>query len=179
MSRATPMPSTDPRWSPARDAARGAADRRACAVPRWRCPCRSAATACRSMPQRPSSQRRRSPVRLFPRSTAGWSIPVQPSAMRWFNPPVVEIRQISAYSCRGMNGQIDARISEHAFGNALDIASFTLADGRQGHGQGRLARPAGRAGLSARCAGGGLRSVHHRAGAGLEPSFTTTTSMSI
>jgi hypothetical protein len=43
----------------------------------------------------------------------------------------VEIRQISAYSCRGMNGQIGARISEHAFGNALDIASFTLADGRR------------------------------------------------
>ena len=30
-----------------------------------------------------------------------------------------------------MNGQIGARISEHAFGNALDIASFTLADGRR------------------------------------------------
>jgi hypothetical protein len=56
---------------------------------------------------------------------------VQPSAMRWFNQPVVEIRQISAYSCRGMNGQTGARISEHAFGNALDIASFTLADGRR------------------------------------------------
>ncbi|HVG52278.1 MAG TPA: extensin family protein, partial [Xanthobacteraceae bacterium] len=56
---------------------------------------------------------------------------VQPSAMRWFNQPVIEIRQISAYSCRGMNGQIGARISEHAFGNALDIASFTLADGRK------------------------------------------------
>jgi hypothetical protein len=44
---------------------------------------------------------------------------------------VVEIRQISAYSCRGMNGNSYAHISEHAFGNALDIASFTLADGRQ------------------------------------------------
>ena len=56
---------------------------------------------------------------------------VQPAAQRWFNQPVVEIRQISAYSCRGMNGQPGARISEHAFGNALDIAAFTLADGRQ------------------------------------------------
>src|SRR5262249_5740376 len=55
---------------------------------------------------------------------------VQPSAMRWFGQPVVEIKQISAYSCRGMNGNPNARISEHAFGNALDIASFTLADGR-------------------------------------------------
>ncbi len=55
---------------------------------------------------------------------------VQPAAMRWFGTPVAEIKQISAYSCRGMNGNSRARISEHAFGNALDIASFTLADGR-------------------------------------------------
>ena len=56
---------------------------------------------------------------------------VQPAAMRWFGSPVAEIRQISAYSCRGMNGNSRASISEHAFGNALDIASFTLADGRK------------------------------------------------
>jgi hypothetical protein len=56
---------------------------------------------------------------------------VQPAAQRWFRQKVVEIRQISAYSCRGMNGQPGARISEHAFGNALDISSFTLADGRR------------------------------------------------
>lgn len=55
---------------------------------------------------------------------------VQPAAMRWFGTPVAEIKQISAYSCRGMNGQAGAHISEHAFGNALDIAAFTLADGR-------------------------------------------------
>ena len=56
---------------------------------------------------------------------------VQPAALRWFGQPVVEIKQISAYSCRGMNGNPNARISEHAFGNALDIASFTLASGRK------------------------------------------------
>jgi hypothetical protein len=56
---------------------------------------------------------------------------VQPAAMRWFNSRVVEIKQISAYSCRGMNGNSRAHISEHAFGNALDIAAFTLADGRR------------------------------------------------
>jgi Extensin-like protein C-terminus len=55
---------------------------------------------------------------------------VQPAAMRWFGVRVVEIKQISAYSCRGMNGDSHAHISEHAFGNALDIAGFTLADGR-------------------------------------------------
>ena len=56
---------------------------------------------------------------------------VQPAAMRWFGSRVVEIKQISAYSCRGMNGNANAHISEHAFGNALDIAAFTLADGRR------------------------------------------------
>jgi Extensin-like protein C-terminus len=56
---------------------------------------------------------------------------VQPAALRWFRQPVVEIKQISAYSCRGMNGDPNAHISEHAFGNALDIAEFTLADGHK------------------------------------------------
>jgi len=56
---------------------------------------------------------------------------VQPAATRWFGARVVEIKQISAYSCRGMNGNASAHISEHAFGNALDIAAFTLADGRR------------------------------------------------
>jgi hypothetical protein len=56
---------------------------------------------------------------------------VQPAAMKWFGEPVVEIKQISAYSCRGMNGDPNASISEHAFGNALDIAAFILADGRK------------------------------------------------
>jgi hypothetical protein len=56
---------------------------------------------------------------------------VQPAAQRWFGARVVEVKQISAYSCRGMNGNSHAHISEHAFGNALDIAGFTLADGRR------------------------------------------------
>jgi hypothetical protein len=56
---------------------------------------------------------------------------VQPAAQRWFGGRVVEIKQISAYSCRGMNGNPNSHISEHAFGNALDIAGFTLADGRR------------------------------------------------
>jgi hypothetical protein len=56
---------------------------------------------------------------------------VQPASVKWFGQQVAEIRQISAYSCRGMNGNPNAKISEHAFGNALDIASFTLTDGRK------------------------------------------------
>jgi hypothetical protein len=56
---------------------------------------------------------------------------VQPAAMHWFGAQVVEIKQISAYSCRSMVGAGTSHISEHAFGNALDIAGFTLADGRK------------------------------------------------
>ena len=35
----------------------------------------------------------------------------------------------SAYVCRSRNG--NAKLSEHALGNAIDIASFVLGDGRQ------------------------------------------------
>jgi len=81
------------------------------------------------------------PVELKPAATLAcpivsaldqWiGLAVQPAALKWFRAPVVEIKQISAYSCRGMNGNPNARISEHAFGNALDIAEFTLADGHR------------------------------------------------
>lgn len=54
---------------------------------------------------------------------------VQPAAARWFGHRVVTIAQISSYSCRGMNDDPSAHISEHAFGNAFDVAAFTLADG--------------------------------------------------
>ena len=56
---------------------------------------------------------------------------VQPAALHWFGSQVIEIKQISAYSCRQMNGAGGHGISEHAFGNALDIAGFKLADGRK------------------------------------------------
>ena len=56
---------------------------------------------------------------------------IQPAAMAWYGSPVIEIKQISAYSCRTMNGQPGTPISEHAFGNALDIAAFRFADGRE------------------------------------------------
>lgn len=56
---------------------------------------------------------------------------VQPAAQKWFGSQVTTIKQISAYSCRGMVGAGTSRVSEHAFGNALDVAGFVLADGRK------------------------------------------------
>lgn len=55
---------------------------------------------------------------------------VQPAALAWFGVPVTEIKQISDYSCRRRNNARKGKLSEHAFGNALDIAGFTLMDGR-------------------------------------------------
>ena len=55
---------------------------------------------------------------------------VQPAAYRYFGRPVVEIKQIASYGCRGRNGARFGAISEHAFGNALDIAGFRLAGGQ-------------------------------------------------
>jgi hypothetical protein len=54
---------------------------------------------------------------------------VQPAAYRYFGRPVVEIRQMASYGCRGRNGNSFGAPSEHAFGNALDIAGFRLAGG--------------------------------------------------
>jgi len=56
---------------------------------------------------------------------------VQPAALAWFGQPVSEVKQISAYYCRTKNSQHGASLSEHAFGNALDIAAFVLIDGRE------------------------------------------------
>jgi len=56
---------------------------------------------------------------------------VQPAAYRTFGEPVVGIRQIASYGCRGRNGSHFGPLSEHAFGNALDVAGFRLASGRE------------------------------------------------
>jgi hypothetical protein len=55
---------------------------------------------------------------------------VQPAAQARFSQPVAQINSMGSYACRGMNGQRGAPLSEHSFGNALDIGGFVLADGR-------------------------------------------------
>ncbi len=56
---------------------------------------------------------------------------VQPAAWARFKQPVTQIETMGSYGCRAMNNQFGAKLSEHAFGNALDIGGFQLADGRQ------------------------------------------------
>ncbi|RUV58814.1 extensin family protein [Mesorhizobium sp. M1A.F.Ca.IN.022.02.1.1] len=53
---------------------------------------------------------------------------IQPAAKAEFGADLKSIGQASAFVCRPRNG--GGKLSEHAFGNALDIASFTLSDGR-------------------------------------------------
>ena len=51
---------------------------------------------------------------------------VQPTAKAELGADLKAVNQASAFVCRPRNGT--RKLSEHAFGNALDIASFTLSD---------------------------------------------------
>ena len=56
---------------------------------------------------------------------------VEPDAQARFGQRVATVDVFGAYSCRGIDNMPGARLSEHAFGNAVDVAGFTLADGRR------------------------------------------------
>ncbi len=56
---------------------------------------------------------------------------VQPYAQARFGAGVVGLEAFGAYSCRGVDNIPGAQLSEHAFGNAVDVAGFKLADGRE------------------------------------------------
>jgi hypothetical protein len=45
--------------------------------------------------------------------------------------PLAKVWTGPGYDCRGRNGDISAKISEHGFGNAVDITTMATADGRQ------------------------------------------------
>ena len=57
---------------------------------------------------------------------------VQPAARAQLGAPVVRMEHFGSYACRSIAGSDGpGRLSEHAHANALDIAGFTLADGRR------------------------------------------------
>jgi hypothetical protein len=56
---------------------------------------------------------------------------VQPEAQRRFGSAVRRIESFGTYACRTVNSRAGARLSEHAFANAVDVAAFVLADGRR------------------------------------------------
>ncbi len=58
---------------------------------------------------------------------------LQPAAMQTFGSRVARLNDVGTYACRRIYGQtdLDARPSEHARANALDIGGATLEDGRR------------------------------------------------
>lgn len=56
---------------------------------------------------------------------------VQQEARRILGTNVARIETFGTYSCRPVNGQPGARLSEHALSNAVDISAFVLGDGRR------------------------------------------------
>ena len=67
---------------------------------------------------------------IIPRIDEWLNEVVQPAAATYFGTSVAEVRA-GSYSCRPRNGQRGARVSEHAYGNALDVMAFRFADGRE------------------------------------------------
>ena len=56
---------------------------------------------------------------------------VQPLAKKMLGSPVAKLSNISSYVCRRRYGASNTRISEHAYANALDVATFILKNGKQ------------------------------------------------
>lgn len=50
-------------------------------------------------------------------------------AVRSLQSQIIKLRVVSHYACRTRNSEPGAKSSEHATGNAIDIAGFTLDDG--------------------------------------------------
>ncbi len=82
---------------------------------------------------------KKNPVEFVPPPTlaCGMLVPLkrwidkglQPHAARHLDTRVSRVSIMSSYSCRTRYGRKGARMSEHAFANALDIGGFRLADG--------------------------------------------------
>lgn len=56
---------------------------------------------------------------------------VEPLARHHLGAGLAAVETGPGYACRKRNNQATGKISEHAKGNALDIAAFTLSDGRR------------------------------------------------
>jgi hypothetical protein len=54
----------------------------------------------------------------------------QPAALLAFGEPIRSTRVAASYGCRARNNKRGAKMSEHGFGNAIDLSEFTLASGR-------------------------------------------------
>ena len=55
----------------------------------------------------------------------------QPAALLAFGEPIRSTKVAASYGCRARNNKRGAKMSEHGFGNAIDLSEFTLASGRK------------------------------------------------
>ena len=58
---------------------------------------------------------------------ARWTTEVQVAAERELKQPLTGIAIGTSYECRGQNHDVEAKLSEHAFANGVDVMSFTVA----------------------------------------------------
>lgn len=56
---------------------------------------------------------------------------VRPAAKLYLGAEVARIETFGTYSCRNVGGGRAGKLSQHAFGNAVDISAFILKDGRR------------------------------------------------
>ena len=56
---------------------------------------------------------------------------VLPASRQYLGAEVVRIETMGTYSCRNVNGGRSGKLSEHAYGNAVDVSAFVLRDGRR------------------------------------------------
>ena len=56
---------------------------------------------------------------------------VEPAARDILGSELARIEHLGVYSCRRLYGRSEGAWSEHATGNAIDIAAFVLEDGRR------------------------------------------------
>lgn len=59
-----------------------------------------------------------------------YQLRLQDLARRQLGSTITRIDHLGTYACRNINGATQGRRSQHATGNAIDIAGFRLADGR-------------------------------------------------
>jgi hypothetical protein len=66
---------------------------------------------------------------VFAKRFTSWVADIaSPVVMAHAGTPLASLVTGPGYQCRGRNGDISSKMSEHAFGNAIDIAAFRLAD---------------------------------------------------
>jgi hypothetical protein len=56
---------------------------------------------------------------------------VQPAARAELGAPILRVEHYGSFACRNVYGRADGRRSEHAFANAIDVAGFRTAAGRE------------------------------------------------